>query len=44
MPKTDEAKKIAEAPKPSNDRSAAVPVLVRVTLADRLRIAALLAR
>jgi hypothetical protein len=42
MAKTLEQKQ--EAPKPVTEQSASLPVLVRVTRADRLRIASLLAR
>lgn len=44
MTKPTEVKPAAETPKPSTDRLVSLPVLVRVTRADRQRIASLLAR
>ena len=44
MAKATESKQGSETSKPAADRTVAPPVLVRVTLADRLRIASLLPR
>lgn len=44
MTKPTETKEAAETPKPATHRGAGLPVLVRVTRADRQRIASLLAR